>query len=155
MVDISLLTADSRFFSLLCNACLEVKKPLSAPEKEWRLAVLRSPSEAGYRYDNGQLQPSVPISLPLSVIRRVALLNSEKEGLNFSALAGFMQRIGLLRLIAHSQTITSDKAVRLTVPFQAGRFHSHRRRTYKVPSPARSASGAFHETTFHLLVIGY
>ncbi|MDZ3929793.1 hypothetical protein UZS95_25890 [Parabacteroides goldsteinii] len=68
---------------------------MSAPEKEWRLAVLRSPSEAGYRYDNGQLQPSVPISLPLSVIRRVALLNSEKEGLNFSALAGFMQRIGL------------------------------------------------------------
>lgn len=88
-------TADSRFFSLLCNACLEVKKPLSAPEKERRLAVLRSPSEAGYRYDNGQLLPSVPISLPLSVIRRVALLNSEKEGLNFSALAGFMQRIGL------------------------------------------------------------
>lgn len=88
-------TADSRFFSLLCNACLEVKKPLSAPEKEWRLAVLSSPSEAGYRYDNGQLLPSVPISLPLSVIRRVALLNSEKEGLNFSALAGFMQRIGL------------------------------------------------------------
>ena len=81
--------------SLFCFFCLEVKKPLSAPEKEWRLAVLRSPSEAGYRYDNGQLQPSVPISLPLSVIRRVALLNSEKEGLNFSALAGFMQRIGL------------------------------------------------------------
>ena len=88
-------TADSRFFSLLCNACLEVEEPLSASEKEWRLAVLRSPSEASYRYDNGQLLPSVPISLPLSVIRRVALLNSEKEGLNFSALAGFMQRIGL------------------------------------------------------------
>ena len=32
---------------------------------------------------------------PLNVIRKVTLLDSEKEELNFSALAGFMQRIGL------------------------------------------------------------
>lgn len=88
-------TSDSRFFSLLCNACLEVKEPSCAPEKEWRLAVLRSPVDSGYRYENGQLRPFVPISLPLNVIRKVTLLDSEKEELNFSALAGFMQRIGL------------------------------------------------------------
>lgn len=88
-------TSDSRFFSLLCNACLEVKKPPYASEKEWRLAVLRSSVDADYRYEDGQLKPFVPISLPLNVIRKVTLLDSEKEDLNFSALAGFMQRIGL------------------------------------------------------------
>ena len=88
-------TSDSRFFSLLCNACLEVKKPSYATGKEWRLAVLRSPVDAGYQYEDGLLRPFVPISLPLKVIRKVTLLDSEKEELNFSALAGFMQRIGL------------------------------------------------------------
>lgn len=89
-------TADSRFFSLLCNACLEVKKTLCAPEAEWRLSVLRSPVDAAYRYEDGQLLPFVPIFLPLNVIRKVTLLDGgEKEELNLSALAGFMQRIGL------------------------------------------------------------
>ncbi|GGK00377.1 hypothetical protein [Parabacteroides faecis] len=88
-------TADSRFFSLLCNACLEVKNPACAPEKEWRLTVLRNPADAGYRYEDGQLRPFVPISLPLNVIRKVTLLDSETEELNFSALAGFMQQVGL------------------------------------------------------------
>lgn len=67
-------TADSRFFSLLCNACLEVKEPLHAPEKEWRLAILRSPADADYRYENGQLLPSVPISFPLNILRKITLL---------------------------------------------------------------------------------
>lgn len=89
-------TADSRFFSLLCNACLEVKKTSCAPEAEWRLAVLCSPVDAAYRYVEGQLLPFVPISLPLNIIRKVTLLDGgEKEELNFSALAGFMQHIGL------------------------------------------------------------
>lgn len=88
-------TADSRFFSLLCNACLEVKKPCSASEREWRLAVLRSPSEADYRYAKGQLEPSVSLSLPLTSVRRITLLDREKNERNYSALAGFMQSIGL------------------------------------------------------------
>lgn len=62
-------TGDSHFFSLLCNACLEVKKPSHAAEKEWRLAILRSPSEVDYRYENGQRHPFVPISLPLNILR--------------------------------------------------------------------------------------
>lgn len=88
-------TADSHFFSLMCNACLEVREPRFATEREWRLAVLRSPSEADYIFDNGCLEPSVAVSLPLASIRRVSFPDYEKNELNFSALAGFMQRIGL------------------------------------------------------------
>lgn len=88
-------TADSHFFSLMCNACLEVREPRFAGEKEWRLAVLRSPSEAEYSFVNGRLEPTVALSLPLASISRVAFYARENNELNFSALAGFMQRIGL------------------------------------------------------------
>lgn len=87
--------ADSQFFSMMCNACLEVREPRFADEKEWRLAVLRSPSEAEYTFADGSLEPSVTLSLPLASIRRVAFPDRENNELNFSALAGFMQRIGL------------------------------------------------------------
>lgn len=88
-------TADSHFFSLMCNACLEVRGPHFADEKEWRLAVLRSPSEAEYIFADGRLEPTVALLLPLASISRVAFHASEDNELNFSALAGFMQRIGL------------------------------------------------------------
>lgn len=87
--------ADSHFFSLMCNACLEVKEPRLATEQEWRLAVLRSPSDADYSYADGKLEPTIPLSLPLASIRRVAFPDRENNELNYSALAGFMQRIGL------------------------------------------------------------
>lgn len=88
-------TADSQFFSLMCNACLEVREPRFATEKEWRLAVLRSPSEADYTFADGCLEPSVTLSLPLTSIRRVAFPDRENNEQSFSALAGFMQRVGL------------------------------------------------------------
>lgn len=88
-------TADSHFFSLLYNACLEVKEPRFAGEQEWRLAVLRSPSEVDYRYADGKLTASLPLSLPLASIRRVTFPDHESDELNYSALAGFMQHIGL------------------------------------------------------------
>lgn len=88
-------TADSQFFSLMCNACLEVREPRFAAEKEWRLAVLRSPSEADYTFMGSHLEPSVTVSLPLTSIRRVTFPNRENNELSFSALAGFMQRVGL------------------------------------------------------------
>lgn len=88
-------TRDSRFFSLMCNACLEVKDAGRVTEGEWRLAVLRSPSDVDYAYADGRLMPFTTISLPVATIRRVALPNRENDELNYSALAGFMQRIGL------------------------------------------------------------
>ena len=57
-------TPDSRFFSMLCNACLEVKQPSSVGDKEWRLASLQATDEVLYRYEHGNLIPYVPISMP-------------------------------------------------------------------------------------------
>lgn len=89
-------TADSRFFSLMCNACLEVKEPRLAAEKEWRLAVLRNSSDVDYRYADGRLEPTVPLSLPLASIRKVTLFDrGDDNELNLSALADFMQCLGL------------------------------------------------------------
>lgn len=88
-------TADSHFFSMMCNACLEVREPRFADEKEWRLAVLRSPSDAEYAFANGRLEPFVTLPLPLTSICRIAFPDRENNELSFSALAGFMQRVGL------------------------------------------------------------
>lgn len=67
-------TADSHFFSLLCNACLEVKESRFSEEEEWRLALLSPPSEAENSFIDGRLTPYVTIKLPLSCISQTALL---------------------------------------------------------------------------------
>lgn len=88
-------TGDSHFFSLLCNACLEVKRSSLSEEKEWRMALLRAPSEADYCFRNGTLIPFTSVPLPLSCIRQIALLEAPGHELNYTALAGFLQKIGL------------------------------------------------------------
>lgn len=88
-------TADSHFFSLMCNACLEVREPRRAAEQEWRLAVLRNPSDVDYTFADNRLEPSVTLALPLASVSRVAFPGREENESSFSSLAGFMQRIGL------------------------------------------------------------
>lgn len=88
-------TADSHFFSLLCNACLEVKRSSMSEEKEWRMASLCAPSEAEYCFRNGKLIPFTSVPLPVSCIRQIALLEAPGHELNYTALAGFLQKTGL------------------------------------------------------------
>ncbi|MDD2952702.1 MAG: hypothetical protein PHC95_06020 [Parabacteroides sp.] len=89
-------TPDSRFFSMLCNACLEVRHPSSMGDKEWRLALLRSPEEASYRYEpGGSLIPYVPVSLPAECLRRVHLEAFQRQPLLFGTLNGFLKSKGL------------------------------------------------------------
>lgn len=88
-------TADSRFFSLLCNAVLEVGLPASAPEKEWRLAVFKSPEEVEYRYANGKLLPYFEIPIPLNSILQIHLNDYRTDPLLYGALAGFLKSKGL------------------------------------------------------------
>lgn len=88
-------TADSHLFSLLCNACLEVKRSSLSEEKEWRIALLRAPSEADYCFKDGRLIPFTSVPLPLSCIRQVALLDAPGHELNYTALAGFLEQRGL------------------------------------------------------------
>lgn len=88
-------TADSNFFSLLCNACLEVRPPCLAPEKSWEIAFLQEPSEVKYRMEHNLLIPFTILSIPLSCIRQIALRDSRTYELNYNSLAGFLQSIGL------------------------------------------------------------
>lgn len=88
-------TADSRFFSLLCNAVLEVGLPASAPEKEWRLAVFKSPEEVEYQYVNGKLLPYFEIPIPLNSILNIHLKDYRTDPFLYGALAGFLKSKGL------------------------------------------------------------
>lgn len=88
-------TPDSGFFSMLCNACLEVRHPSSMGDKEWRLALLRSPEEASYRYEHGGLIPYVPVSLPVECLKRVYLEEFQRQPLLFGTLNGFLKSKGL------------------------------------------------------------
>lgn len=88
-------TPSSHFFSMLCNACLEVKHPSSIEDKEWRLALLRSPEEASYRYECGNLIPYLPVTLPVECLRRVYLEEFQRQPLLFGTLNGFLKSKGL------------------------------------------------------------
>lgn len=88
-------TADSRFFSMLCNAVLEVGLPACASEKEWRLAVFKSPEEVEYRYTDGNLVPFFKVSIPVDSIRRIRLENYPAHPLLYGSLAGFLKSKGL------------------------------------------------------------
>lgn len=87
--------AGSRFFSMLCNACLEVKEEAFAREQEWRMALLRAPEEAEYLYTEGKLIPYVPVSIPKDCLLAVELPDYRNQPLQYGALAGFLKRIGL------------------------------------------------------------
>ncbi len=88
-------THGSRFFSMLCGACLEVRPPSLMGEKEWRLALLRSPEEASYRYERGSLIPYVPVSLPIECLKRIYLEDFRRQPLLFGTLNGFLKSKGL------------------------------------------------------------
>ncbi len=83
-------TANSRFFSLLQEACLEV---LSGREdtKMWRLVARIAPEEASYRYDRGDLVPYLPIRLPVACLNRIHLMGQADQPLLFGTLNGFLK----------------------------------------------------------------
>ena len=86
---------DSRFFSMLCNACLEVREPRWASEQEWQLVQFCDPIKAGYDFMGRNLVPYVDYVIPFECLRRIALTDLAENSLTYSALAGFLQSIGL------------------------------------------------------------
>ena len=86
---------DSRFFSMLCNACLEVKAPCFAADGEWRIVQFYEPSAAEYDFIDGKLIPYVDYSIPFDCLRLVTLQNRAENSITYSALAGFLQKMGL------------------------------------------------------------
>lgn len=86
---------DSRLFSMLCNACLEVKEPRFASEQEWRIMQFCDPANAEYDFMDGNLVPYVDYTIPFDCLRQIALQNRAENNQTYSALAGFLQRMEL------------------------------------------------------------
>ncbi len=86
---------DSRFFSMLCNASLEIVDSRYEKEKEWRLMQFCPPEDASYHITGNELLPYIQISIPYDCIKNIELLDWENHKSTYAALAGLMQRIGL------------------------------------------------------------
>ena len=86
---------DSRFFSLLCNACLEIREPQYAEQKEWVIASLLMPDDATYRYAGGRLESSTSTSIPIEVIERISMPFYKERRDEYTALAGLLKQKGL------------------------------------------------------------
>lgn len=86
---------DSRFFSMLCNASLEVVDSRFKEEKEWRLMQFSAPEDASYSMSGDSLSPHIQISVPFDCLLNVELLDWESHQSTYAALAGLMQHIGL------------------------------------------------------------
>lgn len=87
--------ADSQFFSMLCNASLEIVESQFEEEREWRLMQFCPPEEASYRLSDDQLLPYIQISVPYDCVRSIELLDWQSNESTYSALAGLMQRMEL------------------------------------------------------------
>lgn len=85
--------ADSRFFSLLCNACLEVADPEESGRDEWRLVAFRRPEEVEYRCSGSMITPFTAISVPAGCLCGVTLLSADP--LLRGTLVGFLRKAGL------------------------------------------------------------
>ncbi|MFA6875019.1 MAG: hypothetical protein WCQ87_00110 [Parabacteroides sp.] len=87
--------SDSQFFSMLCNASLEMVESQFKEEKEWRLMQFCAPEDASYHMSDDQLLPYIQISVPYDCIRSIELLDWQSNESTYSALAGLMQHMGL------------------------------------------------------------
>lgn len=85
----------SRFFSLLCNACLEIREPLFADLQEWMLAALLPPDDAGYRYNEGHLESFTTTNLPFGFITQISMPDYTIRRDEYTALAGLLKQRGL------------------------------------------------------------
>lgn len=86
---------DSRFFSLLCNACLEIREPRFESQREWIIASLVQPEDATYRYTNGRLESYTTTSIPLEMIEKISMPAYQERKDEYTALAGFLKQKGL------------------------------------------------------------
>lgn len=84
-------TPTSRFFSLMCNACIEAKRPQSVALNEWSLTALRFSDEVNYRLDANNLVPYWPIELPISCLKQIYLEDFKKQPLLYGTLNGFLK----------------------------------------------------------------
>ena len=88
---------ESRFFSILYNAILEMENPRYATKNpEWRLIILLPPEEAEYKYENGKLQSYLELDLPTTSILDIQLLPDIHTQIgNYTNLVGLLKKMGV------------------------------------------------------------
>ncbi len=86
---------DSRFFSLLCTACLEMRAPQFAEKKEWMLASLVMPDDAIYHYQDGSLQSYSSTAIPFDIVEQISMPEYEKRKDEYTAIAGLLKQKGI------------------------------------------------------------
>ncbi|MDD4516327.1 hypothetical protein [Massilibacteroides sp.] len=87
--------SDSRFFSLLCHACLAVRKPESAVQNEWTMASLVMPEGASYQYNDGCLESFFTTSIPFDIIEQISMPDYKARKDEYTAFAGLLKQKGL------------------------------------------------------------
>lgn len=85
---------DSRFFSLLCNACLEIRESQFSAQKEWIIASLVMPDDATYVYNDGRLESFTTTPIPVEVIEQISMPDYKNRRDEYTALAGFLKQKG-------------------------------------------------------------
>lgn len=86
---------DSRFFSLLCNACLEIREPRFEQQKEWIIASLLMPDDATYRYATEGLESFTSTPIPIEVVEQISMPFYKERRDEYTALAGLLKQKGL------------------------------------------------------------
>lgn len=84
----------TKFFSMMYNACLEVKDPALSDEREWRIASFVSPQEADYVFKNGLIEPIEILKLPSSVLKSICIRANERFELIISGILGLLEKEG-------------------------------------------------------------
>ncbi len=87
---------DSRFFSLLCNACLNIDKPENTDFKEWRIVTMSEPENAIYILGNNNIKAASIFPLPVDAIKKIRLVpDYQNNTALYSALIGWMKKYRL------------------------------------------------------------
>lgn len=87
---------DSRFFSLLCNACLNIDKPENADFKEWRIVTMSEPENAIYILGDNNIKTASIFPLPVDAIKKIRLVpDYQNNTALYSTLIGWMKKYRL------------------------------------------------------------
>lgn len=86
---------DSQFFAMLCNACLEIREECFASQKEWNIASLVMPEDAGYRRKNGKLESYSSTPIPFEAIEKISMPSYKNRKDEYTALVGLLKQKGV------------------------------------------------------------
>lgn len=84
----------TRFFSMMYNACLELKQPEKREEKEWRLTSFASASEVQYAFENEMILPYQELYLPSTSLKSICIQTQKNTALIISGIRGLLEKAG-------------------------------------------------------------